>query len=76
MIGDTLRASLKGEQRRNHELYNHEKLNLLYSEVLSEDKEEENDDHLTQVEKLILELNKRAADQIEKGEKIRSKKAK
>lgn len=30
MVGDTLRACLTGTQRRNHDLYDHDKISLLY----------------------------------------------
>jgi hypothetical protein len=34
MIGDTLYACLGGEARRNHELYDSDKLSLLYRDIL------------------------------------------
>ena len=37
MIGDTLRASLTGPMRRNHDLYDHDKLSLLYRRILTDD---------------------------------------
>ena len=34
MIGDTLYACLEGSARRNHELYDSDKLSLLYRDIL------------------------------------------
>lgn len=37
MIGDTLRAALTGGMRRAHELYDHEKISLLYKIILTQE---------------------------------------
>ena len=37
MIGDTLYACLTDEARRNHELYDSEKLYLLYKNILADE---------------------------------------
>ena len=34
MIGDTLKGCLTGEPRRNHELYDNDKISLLYRKIL------------------------------------------
>jgi hypothetical protein len=36
MIGDTLYACLEGSERRNHELYDSDKLSLLYRDILED----------------------------------------
>ena len=43
MINETLEASLTNQPRRNHELYNADKMSLLYKMILSEDEHEEGD---------------------------------
>lgn len=37
MIGQTLYACLKGDERRNHELYDQDKISLLYKIILEDD---------------------------------------
>lgn len=70
MIGDTMRACLTGGQRRNHELYNHEKLGLLYQVVLADD-DDEAEGGVTDIERTIIEMNDRAAKAVEEFEKTR-----
>lgn len=74
MIGDTLRACLTGNQRRNHELYNHEKLGMLYSVVLADD-DENAEGGVTDIERTIIEMNDRASKAVEEFEKNRNKKS-
>jgi hypothetical protein len=48
MIGDTLYACLHGEPRREHELYDVDKLHLLYQFILADDGKS------SSIEKLII----------------------
>ena len=72
MIGDTLRASLKGEAKRNHDLYDHDKLYLLYRMILTD--EGAGDDAQTDIERAIIQLNDRAKQVIEEEEKRKRRK--
>jgi hypothetical protein len=63
MIGSTLYACLTGEQRRNHELYDQDKLSLLYRTILSDDGKE------TNIERLIVQLDEKAKNLIDEEER-------
>jgi hypothetical protein len=54
MIGDTLRAALTGTMRRSHELYDHEKIALLYKIILTTDESETSGEDQTNIERLII----------------------
>ena len=69
-----MRACLTGNQRRNHELYNHEKLGMLYSVVLADD-DENAEGGVTDIERTIIEMNDRASKAVEEFEKTRNKKS-
>jgi hypothetical protein len=69
LIGDTLRACLTGTARRSHELYNHEKLGMLYTMLLAED--EGNTSEVTKVELEILDMNQTACKAVEEYEKAK-----
>jgi|TARA_B110000285_G_C15088412_1_gene597570 hypothetical protein len=65
MIGDTLYACLEGSERRNHELYDSDKLSLLYKEIL-EDSGTGNG-----IAILIARLNEKAKHKIGEEEKAK-----
>lgn len=69
MIGDTLRAALTGTMRRSHELYDHEKISLLYKIILAQDEGSGSGDDQTNIERLIIQLNDKAKKVIEEEEK-------
>jgi len=65
MIGDTLYACLEGSARRNHELYDSDKLSLLYRDIL-EDSGEGNG-----IANMIMRLNEKAKHKIGEEEKAK-----
>ena len=69
MIGDTLNACLTGEPRRSHELYDSDKLSLLYRLIL------EDDGTGNSIQKLVFELNEKAKNKISEEEKAQRRKA-
>jgi len=69
MIGETLDACLTGEERRNHELYENDKISLLYRIVL-EDSGAGGD-----IQKLIIRLNEDAKYAIEDEERKKRRNA-
>lgn len=65
MIGDTLYACLEGSARRNHELYDSDKLSYLYRDIL-EDTGDGNG-----IQELIVRLNEKAKHRIGEEEKAK-----
>lgn len=70
MICETLESSLTQEPRRNHELYNADKMSLLYKIILSEDEQEEGDIRLD-----IQRLTEEAKQIIGEEEKAKRRRA-
>ena len=68
MIGDTLYACLTGEPRRSHELYDSDKLSLLYRLVLEDEAKGDS------IHRLIFELNEKAKERISEEEKKKRRK--
>ena len=54
MIGQTLYACLTGEERRHHELFDQDKISLLYRIILEDNGKE------SSIERLIIQLNEKA----------------
>ena len=69
MIGETLDACLTGEERRNHELYENDKISLLYRMVL------EDTGKGADIQKLIIRLNEDAKYAIEDEERKKRRNA-
>lgn len=65
MIGDTLYACLEGSERRNHELYDSDKLSLLYRDILDDSGTG------TGIQDLIMKLNEKAKHKIGEEEKAK-----
>lgn len=63
MISQTLYACLTGEERRNHELFNQDKISLLYRIILEDTGNESN------IERMIVQLNEKAKAQIDEEER-------
>ena len=69
MIGDTLKACLTGDERRSHELYENDKISLLYRIVLEDTGEQSN------IQRLIIQLNEQAKYAIDEEERKKRRKA-
>ena len=69
MIGDTLKACLTGDERRSHELYENDKISLLYRVVLEDTGEQSN------IQRLIIQLNEQAKYAIDDEERKKRRKA-
>jgi hypothetical protein len=65
MIGDTLYACLEGSERRNHELYDSDKLSLLYRDILDDSGVGGG------IQELIFRLNEKAKYKIGEEEKAK-----
>ena len=59
IVATTLRASLTGEARRNHELYDQDKMHLLFKSLIEEDYKPGD------LESMIFELNTEAKKRVE-----------
>jgi hypothetical protein len=69
MIGDTLYACLTGPARRAHELYDSDKLSLLYRDILADSGTGQG------IQALIHQLNERAKQRVGDEEKARRREA-
>lgn len=68
VVGDTLRACLTGVERRRHELYDNDKIQLLYQLILDDDGEG------SLIEREIIHLNEQAKLVIDEEEKKKRRK--
>ena len=70
IVSDTLRACLGGQERRRHELYDNDKVALLYQYIL----EDEGAAESSQIQRDIIHLNEQARLVIDEEEKRKRRK--